>query len=240
MICSGVMVKASRCSPQDYRVGKSNPIGGTYQRHVNKSSVSLPFKIHKSCTASPALFLVAGRGFRTVHSPITKAVTGTTTANADTEAFPALGKASTIPLREQVISDSALDLIPPLDQMTLYHFWSARNEECSKRGRKRTRAQGGMFSSRLQTNSREGEMSFGINYTITETEAAGPFFNSEHESAIQGCKDVAGLIQHAPTASTSVIDAVGGSSAVINKPFGTVLGTSLWNAPNILELCACL
>jgi hypothetical protein len=115
MICSGVMVKAYRCSPQDYRVGKSNPIGGTYQRHVNRSSVSLPLKIHRSCTASPSLFLVAGSGFRTVHSPITKAVTGTTTANADTEAFPALGKASTIPLREQVISNSGFELLSPLD-----------------------------------------------------------------------------------------------------------------------------
>jgi hypothetical protein len=115
MICSGVMVKAYRCSPQDYRVGKSNPIGGTYQRHVNRSSVSLPFKIRKDCTALPTLFLVAGSDSRTVHSPITKAVTGTATANSDTEAFPALGKASTIPLLEQVISNSGFELISPLD-----------------------------------------------------------------------------------------------------------------------------
>jgi len=66
------------------------------------------------------------------------------------------------------------------------------------------------------------------------------FFAFEHEGAVQACRDVAGLIQVATIASMPVIDAEGSSSAVLNEPYGVVLGIAPWNAPNVLGLRACL
>jgi acyl-CoA reductase-like NAD-dependent aldehyde dehydrogenase len=77
-----------------------------------------------------ARFLI--RVYRTVLSPITVAVTK---ANANSEAFPAFGKATTIPSwldGEQVISNSTFDVVSPLDQSTIYQCPSARNEDVLK------------------------------------------------------------------------------------------------------------
>jgi acyl-CoA reductase-like NAD-dependent aldehyde dehydrogenase len=79
-------------------------------------------------------------------------------------------------------------------------------------------------------------------YKITqeETGAAESMFDFEFNLAVEGCKNIAGLIPAATRGIVPTPSEDGKSAIVIREPYGVVLSIAPWNAPYVLGLRACL
>ncbi|KZM22435.1 uncharacterized protein EKO05_0000095 [Ascochyta rabiei] len=173
-------------------------------------------------------------------------------AKESTNSSAAFDGKSTIPIwldGKEVVTADTFDVYSPLNQSKLYSCSSANEDDVSLEIQSAQKA----FLTWSQTKPhirrdiflraadeykrRKDELR---NYSLTETRASDAMFNVEHEAAYQACKDVAGLIQIASTGKMPIVSAEGGSSAVLNEPFGVVLGIAPWNTPNILGIRACL
>jgi acyl-CoA reductase-like NAD-dependent aldehyde dehydrogenase len=79
-------------------------------------------------------------------------------------------------------------------------------------------------------------------YKITqeETGAAESMFDFEFNLAVEGCKNIAGLIPVATRGIVPTPSEDGKSAIVIREPYGVVLSIAPWNAPYVLGLRACL
>jgi acyl-CoA reductase-like NAD-dependent aldehyde dehydrogenase len=73
-----------------------------------------------------------------------------------------------------------------------------------------------------------------------ETGAAKSMFDFEFNLAVEGCKNVAGLIPAATRGIVPTPSEDGKSAMVIREPYGVVLSIAPWNAPYVLGLRACL
>ncbi|KAH7112075.1 vanillin dehydrogenase [Dendryphion nanum] len=164
----------------------------------------------------------------------------------------AFNKASTIPFwldGREFESNSTFDVISPIDQKTLYKCSSAGEQDVLHAiesaqqafllwSKTKPRTRRDIFLRAAdEFERRKNELR---HYSLTETGASDAMFAFEHEAACQACKDIAGLIQIATTATMPTVDGEDSSSAVLNEPFGVVLGIAPWNAPNVLGLRSCL